>query len=189
MRSELRFKRDLRAMKMWLFMEGYSLFAKMQEFRILSQAHPTMEMAEIISSEFNRIFGFDTTPEDIMNRGEVDVNNAIDCYEEMCEYIGNMEYLGMEKESILASYKWIYYQCEFTLIAGAGKEFYPDYAMAVVAYTKGFMDFKEMRSWFFESFPWCKEPRYIDTKGFRRDWVRLERIYSMIEEKRKKREK
>lgn len=181
-----KYNQRMRIYEMYLICKAYEMYHLMQLHASCAKGSMNYEQAESFSTFMNDVFLADTTPETFMVDCNEQADLSIEYYEKFQHVLEGMD--EIMKDSILSFCKSVYFGCTCMGLKIEGFLYYPLYLEALIKYTSGFGTLKEVREAIVDFKPWYDKPRRTDSWKFRRDFRIIEKIFSNITEKRKRRQ-
>lgn len=175
----------MRIYKMYLICKAYEMYHMMQLHASCARGALSYEQAESFSSLMNEIFKAKTTPETFITDINEQSNLSIEYYQKFLYVLKGMD--ETMRDSIQSFCKSVYFGCSCIGLRTEGYMFYPWYLEALIRYVSGFGTLKEVRASITDFKPWYDKPKRTDSARFRRDFMIIEKVFSDISCKRKKR--
>lgn len=176
----------MRIYEMYLVCKAYGMYHMMQLHASCAKEGLTYKQAESFSSFMNSIFRVKTTAETFITDENEESNKAIEFYEKFQHVVEGMN--DLMKDSILSFCKSVYFGNSCTMLKIDGFILYPIYLEALIKYMNGFGSLKEVRMTIVDFKPWYDKPKQTDSKRFRKDFNKIEQLFSTIKEKKEKRQ-
>lgn len=170
---------------MFFILDSYAPFHQMMLERRAALSKGSYEDAEHTCMLIKGLLRIDCTPETFIGKEEEHSNKAIEHYVELSH---NLEpYDEFTRGTLLAFYNQIHHNFVSVHFEMGGYLNYPDSLLAFIRYAAGEYSLEQLKSTFIEISLFTQSLRFIDSKYFRQDMIKLSTLYHKIWCKRQKR--
>lgn len=170
---------------MYILMKAYENYHMMQLHASSATTTLSYEEAERFTNLMNEVFNADIKAETFITTPDDEANKAVEFYKQFERVLDGLS--DLDKSSILSFCKHVYFSFEFIKLKIDGFIHYPIYIEALLRYFKDACTFEEVRESIVEYRFWEEKPKKTDSVFFRRDFLRFEKLYESIKDKKEKR--